>query len=148
MQRYGDELLLDPLAGRPRRQGQSDLVPSRIGNIALDCDDVLEVARFWSAALGRPLDLASGPEFASLGGDDAGRTEPAWYFEKVPETKVAKNRMHVDLVDPDPAAVERLVSLGASVVAEHQIGGGRHRWTVLQDPEGNEFCVAQKAFTG
>ena len=120
---------------------------SRIGNIALDCADVLEVARFWSAALGRPLDPANSPEFASIGGGDAGRTEPAWYFEKVPETKVAKNRMHVDLVDPDPGAVERLVSLGATVVAQHQIGGGRHRWTVMQDPEGNEFCVAEKAFS-
>ena len=98
-------------------------MPPRIGNIALDCDDVLEVARFWSAALGRPLDPVSAPEFASIGGDDPGHAEPAWYFDKVPETKVAKNRMHLDLVDPDPAAVERLVSLGASVVARHQNWG-------------------------
>lgn len=54
--------------------------------------------------------------FASLGGDDPERTEPAWYLEKVPELKVAKNRMHLDLVDPDPSAVDRLVALGASVV--------------------------------
>lgn len=123
-------------------------MPLHIGNVALDCENVLEVARFWSAALGRPLDPVSGSQFASIGGDDADRAEPAWYFEKVPETKVAKNRVHLDLVDPDPAAVERLVSLGASVVARHQIGGGRHRWTVMQDPEGNEFCVAERAFTG
>ncbi len=74
------------------------------------------------------------------------RAEPAWYFEKVPELKQAKNRMHLDLVDPDRSAVERLVGLGASVVAEHQIGN--HRWTVMQDPEGNEFCVAAESFTG
>ncbi len=54
--------------------------------------------------------------------------------------------MHLDLVDPDPSAVEQLVTLGASVVAEHQIGS--HRWTVMQDPEGNEFCVAAGSFTG
>ena len=123
-------------------------MPPRIGNIALDCDDVLEVARFWSAALDRPLDPASDSEFASIGGDDAERAEPAWYFEKVPESKVAKNRMHIDLVDPDPASVQRLVSLGASVIAEHQIGGGWHSWTVMQDPKGNEFCIVEKAFTG
>jgi Glyoxalase-like domain len=122
-------------------------MPLRIGNVTLDCEDVLEVARFWSAALGRPLDSGSGPDFASIGGDDAARAEPAWYFEKVPELKVAKNRMHVDMVDPDHGAVERLVSLGATVVARHQIGGGRHSWTVMRDPEGNEFCVAQRAFT-
>ncbi|MDQ3896081.1 MAG: VOC family protein [Actinomycetota bacterium] len=120
----------------------------RVANITFDCDDVLKVAHFWSAAIGRPVDAGSSPGFASIGGDDPDRVEPAWYFEKVPEQKQAKNRMHLDLVDPDLAAVERLVSLGASVVAEHQIWGGRHRWTVMQDPEGNEFCVAEKSFTG
>ena len=119
---------------------------ARVGNITLDCDDVLTVARFWSAALDRPLDSTSGPAFASIGGGDADRVEPAWYFEKVPERKTAKNRMHVDLVDPAPSAVQRLVSLGASIVAEHTLGN--HRWTVMQDPEGNEFCIANKSFTG
>jgi predicted enzyme related to lactoylglutathione lyase len=123
-------------------------VALRVGNITFDCDDVLEVAKFWSAALGRPLDPGSSPGFASIGGTDAGRVEPAWYFEKVPERKQAKNRMHLDLVDPDPSAVDRLVALGASVVAEHAIRGGQHRWTVMQDPEGNEFCIAEKSFAG
>jgi predicted enzyme related to lactoylglutathione lyase len=121
-------------------------MPMRVGNIAFDCDDVVKVADFWSAALGRPLDRASGPEFASIGGGDADRAEPAWYFEKVPEAKVTKNRMHLDFVDADPSAVDRLVSLGATVVAKHAIGS--HGWTVMQDPEGNEFCIAQKSFTG
>ena len=120
----------------------------RIGNITLDCDDVLKVARFWSAALDRPLDPGSDAGFASIGRGDAGRTVPAWFFEKVPEPKTAKNRMHLDLVDSDPAAVIRLVSLGASVVAERELSPGGQRWTVLQDPEGNEFCVATSSFTG
>jgi predicted enzyme related to lactoylglutathione lyase len=123
-------------------------MPLRVGNISFDCDDVLRVAEFWSSAIGRPLDPASSPGFASIGGGDAGRQEPAWYFEKVPEPKQAKNRMHLDLVDADPSAVERLVSLGARVLAEHQLGDGGQRWTVMQDPEGNEFCVARKSFTG
>jgi predicted enzyme related to lactoylglutathione lyase len=122
-------------------------MPARVGNITFDCDDARKVAEFWSEALGRPLDPESGPLYASIGGADPERTEPAWYFEKVPEPKTAKNRMHVDLVDPDPSAVDRLVALGASIVGEHQIGGGSHRWTVMQDPEGNEFCVAAKSFT-
>jgi hypothetical protein len=121
-------------------------VTLRVGNVAFDCDDVLKVATFWSNAVGRPLDEGSGPHFASIGGADPERLEPAWYFEKVPESKAAKNRMHLDFVDPDPSAVSRLVSLGASIVAEHQMGG--HGWTVMQDPEGNEFCVANKSFTG
>lgn len=118
----------------------------RIGNVAFDCDDVLKVAQFWSSAIDRPLDPGSSPEFASIGGTDADRHDPAWYFEKVPEHKTAKNRMHLDLIDPDPAGVEQLVSLGATIVARHSIG--KHGWTVLQDPEGNEFCVAARAFVG
>jgi hypothetical protein len=119
---------------------------ARLANITFDCDDALKVATFWSAALGRALDAGSSGGFASIGGGDPERVEPAWYFEKVPESKVAKNRQHVDLVDPDPSAVARLVSLGAVIIDEQHLG--THHWTVLQDPEGNEFCIAAKGFVG
>jgi len=119
---------------------------ARIGNIAFDCDDVLKIATFWSAALGRPLDKGSSEQFASIGGTDAARREPAWYFNKVPEPKRAKNRVHLDLVNPDPSAVDGLTRLGATVIGDHKIPG--QRWTVMQDPEGNEFCIAAKSFTG
>ena len=120
----------------------------KLGNVSFDCDDVLRTARFWSAVLERPLDEGSTQQFASIGGTDGRRTEPAWYFTKVPEPKLAKNRVHVDLTTPDPDAVQRLVALGAIIVGEHEMPGGSHRWTVMQDPEGNEFCVAAKSFTG
>jgi hypothetical protein len=107
---------------------------------------VLKLAGFWSAVLGRPLDGGGSEAFASIGGADGERREPAWYFNKVTEPKRAKNRVHVDLVDPDPAAVDELVRLGATVIGEHQIPG--QPWVVLQDPEGNEFCIAAKSFTG
>lgn len=119
---------------------------ARLGNITFDCDDVLKIAAFWSAVLGRPLDKGSSKVFASIGGADGERREPAWYFNKVPEPRQAKNRVHPDLVNPDPAAVDELVGLGATVIGTHQIPG--HRWTVMQDPEGNEFCIAAKSFTG
>jgi Glyoxalase-like domain len=119
---------------------------ARAGNIAVDCEDVLKLAAFWSAVLGRPVDKGSGEFFASIGGADGERREPAWYFNQVPEPKQAKNRVHIDLVDPDPDAVNRLVRLGATVIGRHQIRG--HLWTVMQDPEGNEFCIAAKSFTG
>jgi hypothetical protein len=77
---------------------------------------------------------------------DGEQREPAWYFNKVPEPRRAKNRVHVDLVDPDPDAVNKLVRLGATVIGKHQIRG--HRWTVMQDPEGNEFCMGARSFTG
>jgi hypothetical protein len=50
------------------------------------------------------------------------------------------------LVDPDPSAVDKLVTLGATVVDSHRLGS--HRWTAMQDPEGSEFCIAGKSFTG
>ena len=60
----------------------------------------------------------------------------------MPEGKTAKNRMHVDLAASDhEAEVARLVGLGATRVTDIDEWG--YRWTVLQDPEGNEFCVAQ-----
>jgi Glyoxalase-like domain len=119
---------------------------ARICNITFDCDDALKVGSFWAEVLGRKLDPGSDPGYASIGGSDAERSDPALFFEKVPESKAVKNRVHLDLVDPDSFAVSRFATLGASIVAEHQIGS--HRWTVMQDPEGNEFCVAQGSFTG
>ena len=120
----------------------------RVGNITFDCDDVLRVARFWSAAVERPLDDGASEWFASIGGGDPDRAEPAWYFAKVPERKAAKNRVHVDVFDPSPDLVDRLTALGATVVARHELSWADHGWTVLQDPEGNEFCVGAKPFTG
>jgi hypothetical protein len=58
---------------------------ARIANITFDCDDVLKIAAFWSAVLARPLDKGSNESFATIGGTDGERREPAWYFNKVPE---------------------------------------------------------------
>jgi hypothetical protein len=120
----------------------------RLGNITIDCDDVMRVARFWSTAMERPLDDGASEWFASIGGKDADRTEPAWYFSKVPEQKSTKNRMHVDVFDASAGAIDRLVELGATVLENHELEWADHRWTVLQDPEGNEFCVGAKPFEG
>ena len=142
-----------PPAGQCRRvtirpRLREDAMAARLGNITFDCDDVLRLAGFWSAVLGRPLDQGSSKYFASIGGADPQRQEPAWYFNRVPESKQAKNRVHLDLVMPDPGALDELTRLGATVVGTHEIPGGSHSWTVLQDPEGNEFCIADKSFTG
>ena len=113
----------------------------QLANITFDCDDALTVARFWSAALGRPLDPDASEHFASIGLGDTADT--SWLFAKVPEPKTAKNRCHVDLVAPGPdrePEVTRLIGLGAKRVADKDEYGTQ--WTVLTDPEGNEFCVA------
>jgi hypothetical protein len=63
-------------------------------------------------------------------------------FQRVPEAKRVKNRLHLDLHPGDgrrDAEVERLVGLGASVLRRVKEPAGE--WVVMADPEGNEFCV-------
>lgn len=77
-------------------------------------------------------------EFAFIGHG----TEMAFYFQRVPEPKVAKSRSHPDFWCEDrPAEVARLVGLGATHVADHSWDD--LKWSVLLDLEGHEFCVAQ-----
>jgi hypothetical protein len=64
-------------------------------------------------------------------------------FQAVPEPKTVKNRVHLDLLvgpEAQDAEVDRLVNLGATVLGVHDGDGGR--WTLLADPEGNEFDVS------
>ena len=120
----------------------------RIASVTFDCSDALVVGTFWSAALDRPLDPQASSEYAAIG--FAGRRDsvgwapaddPTWLFVQVPEAKVAKNRVHLDVMAPDvDAEVARLVDLGATRVADMEEYG--YTWTVMTDPEGNEFCVA------
>ena len=124
-------------------------MPTTLAAVTVDCQDALTVARFWSAALDRPLDPKPSSDFASIGmaghRDTQGwrlDNDVTWLFAKVPEPKVAKNRMHVDLAAADrEAEVARLVELGATRVSDMDEWG--YEWTVMRDPEGNEFCVAQ-----
>jgi hypothetical protein len=71
----------------------------------------------------------------------AGAQPPAMAFVRVPEDKITKNRVHIDLTPIDRVQgeeVERLVQLGATRL---DIGQGERPWVVMADPEGNEFCV-------
>lgn len=115
-----------------------------IANITFDCQDAAKLAQFWAAALGRDVDEGAQQYFASIGhstGHSNGADGPALLFAMVPEPKTAKNRMHVDLRSDDrDAEVARLVGLGATHVTDHDEWGVS--WSVLADPEGNEFCVA------
>ena len=64
---------------------------------------------------------------------------PGLLFVSVPERKAVKNRLHLDFRPDDQLAeVDRLLGLGATLA---DVGQGAQPWVVLQDPEGNEFCV-------
>jgi predicted enzyme related to lactoylglutathione lyase len=109
----------------------------RLQEIVIDCADPPRLARFWAAV---------------VGGEAVDR-EPDWSyvdppggplrlaFQKVPEGKNGKNRLHldVDVADID-AERERLDGEGATVVADMRTDS-HGRFQVMRDPEGNEFCL-------
>jgi hypothetical protein len=139
--------------------------------LTFDCERPGAMATFWALALGYveaspPKGFASWDEwFIRLGvpeeeWDDGAAIEdpdgvrPRISFLKVPEHKVAKNRVHLDLQagggrgEPQgvrwsrvTATVERLVAAGATVIREDRREDGTPDHMVLADPEGNEFCV-------
>ena len=139
--------------------------------VVMDCADPSRMMKFWATALGYkeqdpPEGHASWEDFLrsmnvpedqwnSAGAvvDPDGKG-PRLYFQRVPETKTVKNRVHLDLnvsngqatsmeerrkrVD---AEVERLKAAGATVFRAGEVSGLGEYWVVMQDPEGNEFCV-------
>jgi Glyoxalase-like domain len=101
----------------------------RLYEVVLDAADHRAVGRWWSELLGGRL-VDEGKDFVSIA-DIPGA--PFEYLDVgwVPEPKTVKNRVHLDVVGD----VAEIVARGATVLAGHP------RWTVLADPEGNEFCV-------
>lgn len=128
----------------------------RLADIVFDARHAASLARFWAEALDdyevEPYDDEEIARLKAMGiedfMDDPGvavrsksGTGVRYFFQSVPEGKMAKNRVHLDLRAPDRRAeVARLVALGATVRAEVEHESGQ-RWTTMADPEGNEFCV-------
>lgn len=111
----------------------------RIANITFDCQHPPAIADFWAEALGRTINEGASDFFVSLAPDSP--SAPSFFFIKVPEGKEAKNRQHLDFETADrESEVARLVTLGATHVADKEEWG--HAWSVMSDPEGNEFCVS------
>ena len=117
----------------------------RINHVNFDCHDPYELGSFWAEAVGGSLqddDRPGDPAALVFVGTVAGG-EVGLLFEQVPDNKVGKNRVHLDVWPTDRTRdeeVEHLVQLGASVVADRRRSDGTG-WVVMADPEGNEFCV-------
>ncbi|MFC3236083.1 VOC family protein [Streptomyces nitrosporeus] len=113
---------------------------SLVQHITIDCSDPYRLALFWAGVLGSSVSGEDAP------GDPEALVEApgaALLFVMVPEPRHGKNRVHLDLRPEDrtrDAEVERLLELGAALVADHRKPNGRG-WVTLADPEGNEFCV-------
>lgn len=115
--------------------------------VCVDTRDPDRLARFWAEALGwrrtheEPDEVVLEPP----AGSPQDGVVPDLLFLRVPEEKVGKNRLHLDLRPDDQAReVERLEALGARRVSVGQ--DADVSWVVLADPDGNELCVL-RAFT-
>jgi uncharacterized protein YhfF len=117
---------------------------SVLENVAIDCADAYELARFWSAVTGCPVhpDARPGDHETQVMLSDG----PVLYFNQVAELKTVKNRLHLCLrpTTSREAEIARLLGLGATFVTDHRKADGAG-WAVLADPEGNEFCVLRSA---
>lgn len=137
--------------------------------VTFDCAEPMALARFWATALGYvipdpPDGSATWEDFLRAQGvpeeewgraaaaEDPDGVGPRLYFQRVPESKVAKNRVHLDLRaapglegEDRMAALEaravELVALGATRVERHEPGPMSGGFVVMRDPEGNEFCL-------
>ncbi|MEU8488061.1 VOC family protein [Streptomyces sp. NPDC048641] len=120
---------------------------SKFTELAIDCADPDGLARFWCAVLGYEVQdeedgvVVIGSPAVPEGKNRPGPVPPALTFARVPEGKVVKNRLHIDVNATDrdqDEEVRRLLDLGARHV---DVGQGDVSWVLLADPEGNEFCV-------
>jgi len=117
---------------------------SLIVGVTMDCANLAVAAAFWREALryDEPTRPSADAQFHALVSPNGGLHHLT--LQRVPEAKMIKNRVHLDLfVDDLDLEVKRLLTLGASVVAEHNDDVG-YRTTIMCDPDNNEFCVVQR----
>lgn len=135
--------------------------------IVIDCSDPKRLATFWSAALGykiqdpptgftsweafleaQQVPVSEWENFSAV--VDPDKKGPRIYFQRVPEPKTVKNRLHLDVnasssfpaeesLAQVEATVQRLSALGAHELYRRAENGDF--WVTMADPEGNEFCV-------
>jgi hypothetical protein len=121
-----------------------------IREIVFDCESAPKLARFWAEILDgyavRPYDQTEIDRLAGLGltpetdptvmVDGPG---PVLCFQQVPTRKYENNRLHLDISVPDRRQqVDRILALGGTIVRETP------GYTVMHDPEGNQFCIVER----
>ncbi len=115
-----------------------------VTHITIDCEDPFSLARFWGEATGY---LEDRDEPNEPDADEAYLASPhgpqVLLFQRVPEGKAGKNRLHLDVAPTDRTRdeeLDRLLELGATILQDRREDDGTG-WVVLADPEGNEFCL-------
>ena len=123
-------------------------------SVVVDCKDVSAQARWWADVLDWQIVFEEDDEAAIVPrrAEDKHLSEAEWprvgpglVFVPVPEGKTVKNRLHIDLAphlsDDRDALIDELLGKGATRADIGQADREGATWTVLADPEGNEFCV-------
>lgn len=109
--------------------------------LTVDASDPVSLARWWAETLGWSV-VQPDPAGTEVRPPD--EPSASLFFILVEDQKLSKNRLHLDLSSDDPtAAVENLEARGA-----HRVDVGQPddvTWVVMQDPEGNEFCILDPA---
>jgi hypothetical protein len=120
---------------------------SKFTELAIDCADPGGLARYWCSVLDYEVQeeedgfVAIGSPMVPEGKNRLGPVPPTLTFAHVPEGKIVKNRLHIDVNPTDRSQDEeiaRLIGLGATVINDNRPEFG---WVTLADPEGNEFDV-------
>ncbi|MEX1264342.1 MAG: VOC family protein [Actinomycetota bacterium] len=115
-----------------------------VNGLVIDCADPIALAQFWSAMFATEIDSIEDdpPRYVDL---QRRSGVPVLRFQRVPEAKIGKNRLHLDVeVDSLDGAVDRVQTLGGRPVQERGTDFGWH-YQVMADPEGNEFCLIEQA---
>jgi len=117
-----------------------------LGTVVVDAADPQRLADFWSAVL--EWDVVDRDDDGAIEIGPSEQRHLTLLFQPIPEPKVGKNRLHIDL-NPrgaeQPAELERLLALGAR---HTDVGQGDETWVVLTDPEGNELCLLRTRVDG
>ena len=110
--------------------------------VTIDCADPLALGRFWARVFGTKIEPTEGdepPQYVDLLPITG---VPILRFQRVPEPKTVKNRLHLDVLVADvDAACARVEALGGRRLSAERFAEYGYRWLVMADPEGNEFCL-------
>lgn len=111
-----------------------DLQAYRLKDLVIDTADSVVISEWWGAVLGGRVVRDDGYSYI----DHIPGTPFDIDFVPVPEPKTVKNRIHWDVTLVEGASIDNLVAAGATLIRPQADG---IRWTVMADPDGNEFCV-------
>ncbi len=116
----------------------------QLGLTQVDCHDPVALAGFWCQVLGVEVEAVYGdpPQYVNIGAQRPAPDPRGIAFQRVPEPKSVKNRLHFDIeVDDVESATERVVAIGGRRAPIEDVSEYGFHWRVMSDPEGNEFCL-------